>query len=354
MASKMNTHNIITKKLQKIASKLFLGIAVLCLSTQNSWGWAAREQIRIVGSSTVFPFVAAIAETFGRKTEFKTPIVESTGTGGGFKLFCGGIGAKYPDFVNASRAIKQSEIDRCAKNGINKVTEILIGYDGIVIANSAESSHLSLSRKEIFLALAQQIPQDGKLIDNPYYSWSDINPKLPKSKIEVYGPPPSSGTRDAFVSLVMQSKCMDMAEFKTAYPDKKDRKKACSIMREDGHFIEASENDNLIIQKLRNNETSLGIFGYSFLEQNIGIVQNVTIDGVDPDFQTIATGEYPISRPLFLYVKGEHRKLIPGMSLFINETVHEDSIGSDGYLSFKGLIPMPYEQRVALRSKVLE
>lgn len=312
----------------------------------------ARDQIRIVGSSTVYPFITVVAETFGNNTSFATPIVESTGTGGGFKLLCSGTGDNTADFSNASRAVKQSEIDLCKEHGVNNITEIKLGYDGIVVANSLASERYNLSKKQLFLALGKHVPVDGTLVENPYKKWSDIDPSLPDSEISVYGPPPTSGTRDAFVELVMEEACVDLPAFKTAYPDKKNRQKQCHQMREDGAFVEAGENDNLIIQKLVANPTALGIFGYSFLEQNSNIVQGSLVDHVAPDFDNIADGSYGISRPLYVYMKDVHIKTVPGMQDFLQELVSDAALGDEGYLAFKGLIPLPQNERTALQEKI--
>ena len=299
----------------------------------------ARDQIRIVGSSTVYPFATVVAEKFGKK-KFKTPIVESTGTGGGFKLFCAGVGPKHPDFSNASRAIKSSEKKMCASNGVKEIAEIKIGYDGIVLANSSKSKQYKLSKTQIFNALAKKVVKNGKLVENPNKTWKDVDATLPNKKIEVYGPPPTSGTRDAFVELVLEKACKNLPEFKAAFPNKKDRKKACHLIREDGIYIEAGENDNLIVQKLNANKNSLGIFGFSFLEENGEVVQGSIIEGVVPSFENISTGQYSVSRPLFMYAKVAHGKVIKGLKEFSKELVSENAIGEEGYLVERGLIPL--------------
>ncbi|PCI99966.1 MAG: phosphate ABC transporter substrate-binding protein [Alphaproteobacteria bacterium] len=302
---------------------------------------AAGTQIRIVGSSTVYPFVTVVAEAFGNSTEFKTPIVESTGTGGGFKLFCAGIGDSHPDLSNASRAIKESEKALCAKNGVKNITEIKIGFDGIVLANSKGAARFDLSKEALFMALAKQIPVEGKLVDNPNKMWSDIDSSLPNVKIEVYGPPTTSGTRDAFVELVMEPSCKNLPAFKAEFPDKKARKQACHLLREDGHYIEAGENDNLIVQKLQSNAKALGIFGFSFLDQNGDIVQGSLISGTEPTFENISDGTYGISRSLYVYVKDAHVGKTLGLQEFVSELVSDDAAGEYGYLTEKGLIPLP-------------
>lgn len=312
----------------------------------------ARDQIRAVGSSTVYPFTSAAAEQFGQGGKFKTPIIESTGTGGGFKLFCGGVGEDTPDINDASRPITDSEKELCKKNGVNKVVEVPIGYDGIVLANAKDAPNFDLTKKQIFLALARQLPdKDGKLATNPYKKWSDIDPKLPAQNIEVYGPPPTSGTRDAFVELAMEEGCKAVPEFATIYPDKKERGKACGLLREDGGYIEAGEDDNLIVQKLVSNKNALGIFGYSFLEENKGKVKGSNIDGVAPVLENIETDKYKLSRSLYVYVKGDHLGKIAGISEFINEMVSEGAIGKDGYLTTKSLLPLHEKDKKLARER---
>lgn len=338
--------------------RFFLTLTILFnLSLNDSFASffenSTRSHIQIVGSSTVYPFTATIAEEFGRDTKFRTPVVEANGTGGGFKLFCSGIGTDYPDFSNASRAISKSEIERCNENGIKGIAEIKIGYDGIVLANSQKGEKYKLTKEQIFLALAQDVPDGkGKLIKNPYQKWSDINKKLPQINIAIYGPPSTSGTRDAFVELIMEEPCMKMVEFKLKFADKKIRQRKCQLIRSDGKFIEAGENDNLIVQKLRNDHDALGIFGYSFLEENHNLLQASLIDGVKPSFDNIALGKYSVSRPLFIYFKKEHLNLIPGMKEFIKEIMSKDTIGSDGYLLQKGLIPLTNSEYEKVREGV--
>lgn len=329
--------------------KIIYIIALLLFSVESSY---AREQIRAVGSSTVYPFATVIAEEFGRKTSFKTPIIESTGTGGGVKLFCSGIGEQHPDFVNASREMKKSEVELCKKNGVNEVTEIRLGFDGIVLANSSESKQANFTLEQIFLALARKVPSNGKLIDNPYKKWNEISPSLPNDEISIYGPPPTSGTRDSFVELVMQEACNKIKEFKSAYPDDANRNKQCQLIREDGAYIESGENDNLIVQKLKTNLKAFGIFGFSFLEENSEVVQGSKINGVEPDFDNIKSGAYPISRPLHIYFKNAHVKLISGMKEFIQEIISDGTLGNEGYLVLKGLIPLDDEERKIMQDNV--
>ena len=325
----------------------FAAVAMLAVAGQAQ----ARDQIRIVGSSTVFPFSTAVAEQFGKGGQFKTPVVESTGTGGGFKLFCAGVGVDHPDISNASRKIKSSEIETCAKNGVTSITEVKIGYDGIVLANSKSGPPLNLTTKTVWLALAKQVPVNGQLAANPYKNWSEIDPSLPNEKIEVLGPPPTSGTRDAFVELVMDKGCGQFDETKKLEGDAK--KAACQSIREDGAYIEAGENDNLIVQKLEANPAAVGIFGYSYLDQNADKIKGNTMDGVAPSYETISTGQYEVSRPLFFYVKNAHVGVIPGIKEFVAEFISDRASGDEGYLADKGLIPMPKEERAQVMQQAL-
>lgn len=309
----------------------------------------ARDQIRVVGSSTVFPFTTAVAEQFGSKSGLKTPVVESTGTGGGIKLFCGGVGAEHPDFANASRRINKSEVEACGKAGVREITEIKVGFDGIVLANSKQQPAYALTEKQIWTALAKQVPVGGKLVDNPHQTWKDVDPSLPAERIEVLGPPPTSGTRDAFVELVMDKGCEGFPEIKAL--DAKAKPAACRTVREDGMFIEAGENDNLIVQKLEANPKALGIFGFSFLDQNIDKLQGSKVEGVEPTFENIADGKYPISRSLYVYAKNAHLNVIPGMREFVGEFTSDAAFGPEGYLADKGLIPLPDADRAQVRAQ---
>jgi len=305
---------------------------------------AARDYISIVGSSTVYPFATVVAERFGKSTAFKTPKVESTGSGGGLKLFCQGLGAQHPDITNSSRRIKSSEVSMCESNGITGIVEVLIGYDGIVLANASKSAAISLTRKDIFLALAKEVPNtDGSntLIVNPYKTWRDVNPELPATTIEVLGPPPTSGTRDAFAELALEGGCKQfpwIAAMKKQ--DKSAYKKVCHTVREDGRYIEAGENDNLIVQKLNANPDAFGVFGFSFLDQNSDKVQGSAIDGQAPTFDSISDGSYPVSRPLYFYVKKAHVNVIPGIAEYLAEFTNDRAWSEDGYLADKGMIPL--------------
>ena len=334
--------------------RLLAAGATLILSTIAA-AQAGRDYVNIVGSSTVYPFSTVVAERFGRGSNFRTPKVESTGTGGGLKLFCDGIGVDYPDIANSSRRIKQSELNACIANGVSEIIEVKIGFDGIVIANDINAVDLALSRRDIFLALAKQVPGDvdGKLIDNPNRTWRDVNAALPDKIIEVLGPPPTSGTRDTFVELAMEGGCKtvpwiaaledtDYARFRSV----------CHTIREDGVFVEAGENDNLIVQKLQANPSAFGIFGFNFLDQNVEKVKGVPIENVEPTFDAIHDGIYPVSRPLYFYVKKAHVDVIPGMRGFLQEFTSERAWGDEGYLSDRGLIPLDADERFHVATAV--
>jgi len=313
--------------------KFFTAAVVAIVLSTGSLIAREGDQISIVGSSTVFPFSTIVAERFAKNTDFKAPVIESTGTGGGAKLFCAGIGLDHPDVTNASRAMKSSEKETCTANGITPV-EYMIGFDGITFSNSNKAKKFSLTKEEIFKAVSAKIMSNGKMVDNGYKRWSDINPSLPSVKIDVLAPPPSSGTRDAFVELVMHDTCKKVYKM-----SKKDYKASCSALREDGAVTEAGENDNLIIEKLAANQDRFGIFGYSFLDQNKDKVQGSVVNGVAPSMETIADSSYKVSRPLFFYVKKEHVGVVPGLQEFADYFMSLAVSGSP--LEAAGLIPKP-------------
>lgn len=328
---------------------LGIAIAFLVLAFYENVIASARDYISIVGSSTVYPFATVVAERFGKAGDFKTPNIEATGTGGGMKLFCAGVGVEYPDIVNASRRMKDSEFESCQKNGVSEIVEVKIGYDGVVIANSHKSPNIDLWLRDVYLALAKVVPNPSghlSLVPNPYKTWKDVNPVLPDTKIEVLGPPPTSGTRDVFVELALEEGCSSFEWIKAIKSSDEDKFKAiCHTIREDGAYIEAGENDNLIVQKLVANPDAFGVFGYSFLEQNMDRLQSSDINGIVAEFDLIAKGYYPISRPLYIYVKKAHVGVIPGIKEFIAEFTSEGAIGTEGYLADKGLIPMATTER---------
>ena len=314
--------------------------------------FAARDQIRIVGSSTVYPFTTAVAEQFGKKTGMKTPVVESTGTGGGMKMFCEGVGEDKADGTNASRRIKKSEFEDCAKNGVTDIVEITVGFDGLTLAHSKAGTPMNTSFKNIFLALAKEVPgADGKMVANPYMNWNEIDPALPAVKIEVLGPPPTSGTRDSFHELVMERGALEiesLAQMKK--DDAKAFEAAWKSLREDGAYVEAGENDNVIVQKLEANPNAFGIFGFSFLEENAAKLAGVELGGVSPTFETISDGSYKASRKLYFYFKKQHVGVIPGLAEFVTEYVSDAATGEDGYLGEKGLVPLPTDMHEKLAS----
>lgn len=315
---------------KNLTVRAFLG-GLLCLVSLSA---EARDRLLIVGSSTVFPFATAVAETVGANG-MKYPIVESTGSGGGFELFCRGTGEMTPDITNASRRMKPEELATCRANGVTPV-EVEIGYDGIVLANSKDGPKFSLTLEQIYEALAEKLPGDGGLADNTHASWSDIDPSLPAEKIEVLGPPPTSGTRDAFEELVMEEGCKAVGGLEDGQ---------CTRMRHDGNFVEAGENDDLIVGALKASPVTVGIFGYSFLKQNADKIQSVGVNGVEPTFENISSGAYPVSRPLFFYIKKEHVGVIPGIMDYVSAFTSEAAWGDDGYLAGKGLIPLAAEMR---------
>ncbi len=320
----------------------------------------ARDRIQIVGSSTVFPYTQAVSEEFANATGNPAPVVESTGTGGGMRIFCAGIGEGHPDLTGASRAMKESEWELCQENGVTDISEALIGYDGLSIAVSREAKDdWDLTETQLYLGLAAQVPVEGELVDNPYRKWSDIDSTLPDIAIQVFGPPPTSGTRDAFVELAMEDGCEELdffaqqKEVLNSDDYKSLVKETCWRMRQDGNFIEAGENDNLIVQRLQADATALGIFGYSFLYENEDVLKAVRVNGTAPDFETIADGSYDIARPLFFYVKNAHRGVIPGLEEFLAEYVSENAFGPDGYLPERGLVVLSEDGREEVRNAIV-
>ncbi|MFE8070510.1 substrate-binding domain-containing protein [Marinobacteraceae bacterium S3BR75-40.1] len=317
----------------------------------------ARDYISIVGSSTVYPFATTVAERFGRSTKYSTPKIESTGSGGGLKLFCEGVGTSNPDITNASRRIKKSEFDRCQANGVKDIVEAKVGNDGIVLAAAKSSPDFDLSREEIFLALAAEVPNPknpSEIIDNPYQKWSDINSELPDVKIRVLGPPPTSGTRDAFVELAMEAGCEHFdAISKLEDSNEKRFDEVCKSMREDGAFVEAGENDNLIVQKLEADPGSVGIFGFSYLDQNRGMIKGAKVNGSEPTFDSIASGDYPLSRSLYFYIKKAHVGVVPGIPEYLKEWTSEKAWGPGGYLAEKGMIPLADDLRAKMKKQIL-
>ncbi len=315
---------------------------------------AARDQIRIVGSSTVYPFTTAVAEQFG-KAGGKTPIVESTGTGGGLKIFCEGVGADKAEATNASRRIKKTEFEACTKNGVTDIVEINVGYDGLTLAHLKGSTMPALTLQQVFLALAEKVPdKDGNLIANPAKLWSDVDPSLPKTKIEVLGPPPTSGTRDSLHELFLDKGAEAIPSLKALKEkDAKAFEAVWKSIRKDGAYVEAGENDNVIVQKLEGNKDAVGVFGYSFLEENAAKIEGIAIEGVKPEYDSITSGKYKGARKLYVYVKKQHAGVIPGLEKFVEEYVSDKAIGEDGYLSKKGLVALPKDAAETSRKGAL-
>ncbi|MDA9732014.1 substrate-binding domain-containing protein [Candidatus Pelagibacter sp.] len=330
--------------------KLMLGFLIVFSFATNSY---SRDQIKIVGSSTVYPYATVVAEKFGKGGKFKTPVIESTGTGGGMKLFCAGVGANHPDITNASRAIKPKEKTLCEKNGVTDIIEIVVGNDGISFAHSVNSPDADFTKEQLWRALAAKVDVDGKLVENPYKKWSDIDSSLPNKKIEILVAPPTSGTRDAWNSLVMAKGCTKTA--KSIYEaDGKKAKKECVKIREDGYAVEAGENDTLIVQKLTSNPDAYGFFGYSYLVANKDKIKASAVNGVKPSLQGIQDYSYPIARPLFFYVKKAHVGVIPGIEEFLKEFTSKKAMSNRGYLAQIGLVPLASDKYQSTRTAALE
>jgi phosphate transport system substrate-binding protein len=319
-----------------------LPLLVLGLIVADPARGQARDYIQIAGSSTVYPFTSTVAENFAHGGKFKAPVVESTGTGGGFKLFCSGVGATTPDINDASRPITDGEKATCAQNGVTAIDEIRIGYDGIILAGNSRTKSFDVTLEQLWRAVARTVPVKGQWVANPYRNWSDIDPKLPKRLIRVFGPGPNHGTRDAFVELVLDVACNKAPEL-AAVP-KDDRKKTCQVVREDGAWTDVSEDYALIMGKLKGDPDAMAVFTFSYLDQNRDKIRASKVDGVAPSIDTIASAQYPVSRPLFIYVKHAHLGVIPGLGEFVTEFVSARAAGDDGYLSRKGLIPMPAKE----------
>ncbi|MDR3515834.1 MAG: PstS family phosphate ABC transporter substrate-binding protein [Azospirillaceae bacterium] len=325
-----------------------LAAASLAALSSSAFAQSTRDQIRIVGSSTVYPFSTVVAENFGKMGKFKAPVVESVGTGGGFKLFCAGVGPQHPDIANASRPVTDSEREACKANGITSFTEVTFGYDGITLARQAQQAPMAVTEKQLWLALAKQVPVNGKLVDNPYNNWSDVDPSLPKTPILVFGPAPNHGTRDAFVELVMDSVGATIPEIKALPKDQ--QKAAIETVRDDGSWVDVSEDYALIVGKLASNPDAVGLFTFSYLDQNPDKIRGLTVDGVMPTFDNIASKKYPLSRPLFFYVKDQHVKVVPGIREYVTEFLSDKAAGADGYLVSKGLIPLTKDELTKQRA----
>jgi phosphate transport system substrate-binding protein len=319
-----------------------------------------RSELYLVGSSTISPLISSVAEEFTRNQNLKNketllPIVESTGTREGFRLFCLGVGYKYPDFVNASHSITANDLENCSKNGVNHIGEIKIGYDGIVIGNSKEAEELDLQKKHIFLALANNIPNQktGELVKNHYQFWNEIDKNLPHKKIKFLVPPLSSGTRMVFIELVMEEFCLQQETFIKAFPNHKERKEQCGKFREDSVVINSGENDNNLIQKLKEDKQAIGIFGFHFLVENSQSIKAISINKIKPSKENISSKKYHLSRPLFVYFKKEHLELVPEMKDFIKELISKETIGNNGYLVHSGLVSLEKKELKNIQEKTL-
>lgn len=332
-----------TLKSRTVNSRVFK-TTVIAAAVIGAVGVAqARDQVRIVGSSTVYPFSSYVAEEFGATTDYPTPVIESTGSGGGMRLFCNGVGEGTPDVSNSSRRMKVSEFERCVENGVTDITEAFIGYDGIAFAQSIENAPMAVTREQLFLAVAAQVPVDGELVDNPYTNWNDIDASLPDRDIVIVGPPTTSGTRDSFEELVLEAASGNFEEYGgEGYSD----------VRTDGGWVDGGENDNLIVQRLTQDTTAFGVFGYSFLEENSNVLIGSSIDGVDASPEAIASGEYPVARTMFFYLKNQHGDEVPAMYEYADLFMSEQMVGDMGYLKDVGLIPAAEQARSNAREQV--
>lgn len=365
----------------KLAALSCVSAAVLALAFSAGADAQSRDSIRIVGSSTVFPFTTAASENYGSTSGFRTPVVESTGTGGGMNLFCAGVGLRHPDITGASRRMLPSEFELCRRNGVTAITEIPIGFDGIVVTRAAGTPAVDFERKELYLALAATIPMpvdsagepvfsaSGQMlsgrdfndvaayscdafIPNPHRRWSDVSNDLPSDRIEVIGPPPTSGTRDSWIELAIQPgarqiECLDALRGS----DRNRFEEVSSRLREDGPWIDGGENDNVIVQTVSNSGTAFGVFGYSYLEQNTDRLTPATIEGVEPEYDDISEGVYPIARSMYVYVKNQHVAAVPGIAEWVEELTSEDAFGPFGYLADRGLVALPESRRSAVRER---
>lgn len=328
---------------------LFLCLVALSVTAAPPPAVAQRDVIRVVGSSTMYRMSARVAEEYGRGYGATTPVVESTGSGGGFKLFCAGIGDTTPDVVAASRLIAEAEAETCRRNDVFDVVEVPVGYGGVVAVTASSAPDFALTRRHIWLAIADQVPVDGQMVANPYTNWRQIDPALPDLPILVYGPPPTSGTRDALAGMIMEPPCLADPTVQTL--PESDRLPGCMRLREDGAYVHAGEFDDNLARRVVNNPNALGIVGFHVLEENLGL-KATAIDGVTPTFTSILNGKYPLIRSLFIYVKGDHIGRVPGLVEFIETYVSDTAIGPDGFLTDIGLVPLPDARRDAIQRKI--
>lgn len=328
-----------------------IAVSLIALAACDSGGSRQRSGIWSAGSSTVFPFVTRVAENFARNNPGNaSPRVEALGTGGGIQAFCQGVGPTTPDIANASRPMKASEFEMCRKNGVTEIIELKIGYDGIVVATARSGSSFDFKLEDLYKGLAKTVPgQDGQFVENPLTRWNQVNPALPNQRIQVYGPPTTSGTRDAFLELGMAPGGKLIPAVK-AITDSNRFEALTHTLREDGVWVDAGENDNAIVQTLTRTPGSLGVFGFSFLEQNLDTVKAETIDGVAPSADSIADGSYPLARSLYVYVKKAHIGVIPGLELFVSELMSDAAAGRGGYMQDRGLVPLPADELAEQRA----
>ncbi|MDI1364760.1 MAG: substrate-binding domain-containing protein [bacterium] len=316
---------------------------------------AARDYVWAAGSSTVFPFSTRTAENYAKKTGKKAPKVESLGTGGGFKLFCGGVGEGFPDIANASRPMKKSEFEACKAKGVKDIVELKIGFDGIVVAMDKSAPNYDFQLQQLYLGLAQNTVKNNTFQLNGYRTWNEVGANLPKTRILVYGPPPTSGTRDAWIELAMEGGAKTFPFVKSmADRDEQGFKGKVHPLRTDGAWVDAGENDNAIVGTIEKTPGALGVFGYSFLEENASRIKAASVNGVKPTPATIASGAYPVSRSLFIYVKKAHVGVIPGLKDFVSEFTSDAAAGRGGYLSQRGLIPLPPAQHAAVKAAAIK
>lgn len=341
-----------TRALLAAASTLALLALGACGNDQSAGSQTARAGIWAAGSSTVFPFATRVAENFARSSGGAAPRIESLGTGGGIQAFCQGVGPNTPDIANASRQMKASEFELCRTNGVTDIVEIKIGYDGLVIATARSAPDYGFTGDDLYLALAKQVPgPNGTFIANPNTTWNQVNPGLPATRIQVYGPPPTSGTRDSWLELAMAPSAESVPQLAALAKSDADRFETLAhTLREDGAWVDSGENDNAIVQTLSRTPGSTGVFGYSFLEQNNDSVKAHSVNGVMPTLETIASGQYPISRSMFIYVKKQHVGVTPGLEQFVMEFMSEAAAGRGGYLQDRGLVPLPETDLVAQRA----
>ena len=329
-----------------VASAAFAGVAV------------ARDQVQIAGSSTVLPYAKIVAETFGETfPDFKTPIVESGGSSGGLKEFCKGVGPDTIDIANSSRPIKDSEVEACKAAGVTEIQEVKIGYDGIVFATDAGNADLKLEPKDLYQALAAEVVVDGKLVANPYKKWSEVNKDLPDAEIAAYIPGEKHGTREVFEEKILAKGCKDVGALdaiKAVVADEKEQHAKCVAVRKDGLAVDIDGDYTETLARIAANKSGIGVFGLSFYENNADKLKVATVNGIVPSTETIASGEYPVSRPLFFYVKKAHLGVIAGLKEYVEFFTSDDMIGPDSPLAEYGLVAAPDAEREEIRKAFVD